>query len=147
MPLKKRAKYLLYLLLHMGMAVLASLLLEGYGFQKPDNLAVLIVTPFAIGAYLAIVKFFELYKYWQYRRGRNVYEEEAYEDDAGFIHLNQKMAQVNKHDWEVIEIVKDSTTFAQSGWDGDKDNTSATQGDGLVELHLNPPDDKSKTAT
>jgi hypothetical protein len=113
MMLTKRGKYLLYICLHGTAAAACALLLDDYGFalgRAEIYVVLLVATPFAVGAYLGILKLLEMLKQWRYRRGRDVYSEEAFEDDAGFIHINQKAAQVNKHEWELIEILGDSAS-------------------------------------
>lgn len=112
MALTKRAKYLLYICLHLIAALIGFLLLNYYQvlWSEESQLyaGILLATPFAMGGYLGISYLLEAFKQWQYGRGRDVYGEEVYEDDAGFIHLNQRAAQVNKHDWELFEIVGDA---------------------------------------
>ena len=118
MPLTKRAKYLLYLCLHIAFMFMWILVFDSYGARLQNKgeyyLCLLIATPFAVIGYLAINKLLDFYRAWQFRRGRDVYREEVYEDDAGFIHLNQKDARINKHELELIDLVKDGRTFVQA---------------------------------
>ena len=107
----KRAKYLLYICLHVGAVMLAVLFLRQQGYALLDNglihLVILLVTPLAAAAYLGSIKLVDLFKEWQYRRGRDVYSEEAYEDDAGFLHINRAAARINQEEVGLMNVLTD----------------------------------------
>jgi hypothetical protein len=111
MPIKTRAHYLIFLLSWMVAFVLALVLAQENGLPVSREyilalLFLLSLIPAALG-YLAVSRLLALYDEWRFRHGRDVYREDQYEDDAGFIHLNQKAARINKDEPHLAEILSD----------------------------------------
>jgi hypothetical protein len=111
MPIKTRAHYLIFLLSWIVAFLLTVVVAQENGFRvSHESILVLILflslLPGALG-YLAISKLASVYDDWRYRNGEDIYRQDQFEDDAGFIHLNQKSARINKHDTGLAEIFRE----------------------------------------
>jgi hypothetical protein len=111
MPIKTRAHYLIFLLSWIAGFVVSVVVAQENGFHISKKiilfmLLLLSLFPAAL-SYLAISKLTSVYDDWRYRNGRDIYREDLYEDDAGFIHLNQTSARINKHETHLAEILRD----------------------------------------
>ena len=111
MPIKTRAHYLIFLLSWIAGFVVSLVVAQENGFHISKRIIIftlllLSLFPAAL-SYLAISKLSSVYDDWRYRSGRDIYREDQYEDDAGFIHLNQTSARINKHETHLAEILRD----------------------------------------
>jgi hypothetical protein len=111
MPIKTRAHYLIFLLSWIVAFVLTVVVAQESGFRVSHEtilalILLLSLLPGALG-YLAITRLASVYDDWRYRNGADIYRQDQFEDDAGFIHLNQKAARINKHDTSLAEILTD----------------------------------------
>jgi hypothetical protein len=68
----------------------------------------------AAGGYLLIRKAGSMADSWRARHGHDVYKEREYEDDGGFIHLNEVPACEQERDVSVREIVSGLGQAAES---------------------------------
>jgi hypothetical protein len=106
-----RTQYLLFLMLWVGSIFI--LLLVAIAYLPIDTrdirgsllaAGVVALLP-AAGGYILIRKVSSMRDKWQLRRGHDVYQERAYEDDGGFIHLNEVPAPEKEQEVSVKEIV------------------------------------------
>jgi hypothetical protein len=118
MPVKPRARYLIFVLSWIAAFIVSLVVAQENGIRISREIT-LLVTLFlslfpAAMSYLAISKIASIYDDWKYKSGHDIYREDQYEDDAGFIHLNQKSARVNKSETDLAEIFRDVRTLTVS---------------------------------
>lgn len=111
MPVKPRTRYLIFIVVWIVAFGLTLVVAQENGFRISHDMILVIILflslcPAALG-YLAISKLITVYDDWRERSGRDIYRQDQFEDDAGFIHLNQKAARINKHDTHLAEILRD----------------------------------------
>lgn len=68
----------------------------------------------AAGGFLLVRKGSALIDRWRVRHGHDVYQEREYEDDGGFIHLNEVPADEREQEVSVREIVTGLGQAAES---------------------------------
>src|SRR5712692_796948 len=68
----------------------------------------------AAGGYLLVRRAGSTIDKWRVRHGHDVYQERAYEDDGGFIHLNEVPAGEKEQNVSVREIVSGLGQAAES---------------------------------
>src|SRR5215213_8881931 len=105
MPVKPRAHYLIFFMSWIAAFVLSLMVAQENGVRiSKESIFVVILFlslfPAAL-SYLVISKVASVYHDWRYRNGHDVYREDQYEDDAGFIHLNQNSARINKSETDL----------------------------------------------
>ena len=109
--MQMRTQYMLFLVLWAGALVAAFVVALAYGFDVGENFrgalilfAILALVPAAVG-YVLLQRMGSLVDRWRVKRGHDVYRERAYEDDAGFIHLNEVPECEKQEEIRLSEIV------------------------------------------
>ena len=109
--MKSRTQYLLFLSFWAGVALVGLFIALAYGFDFGENpvgpltlLGILALAPAAAG-FVAVLKARTLIDRWRVRRGDNVYQKRAYEDDGGYLHLREVPASERQEEVSVREIV------------------------------------------
>jgi hypothetical protein len=115
MPVKPRAHYLIFFVSWIAAFVLSIVVAQENGIRISREITLLVILflslfPAAL-SYLAISKIASVYDNWRYRNRHDIYREDQYEDDAGFIHLNQNSARINKSETDLTEIFRDVRTL------------------------------------
>ena len=112
MPIQPRTRQLFTLMIWIGSVGLIILIGAAYGWTVIDRrfmlLAILLGLPPAALGYVAIGLMVTALDDRRLRRGHNVYQEDEYVDNAGFIHLNATSARINKGSENVSDLLSDA---------------------------------------
>ena len=110
--MQTRTQYMLFLTIWAGamvaifiVAMAYDLDVGGKNFRGFAVLFGLIALVPASGAYVVVLKLGSLMDRWRVKHGHDVYQERAYEDDAGFIHLNEVPECEEQREVRINEIV------------------------------------------
>ena len=115
-----RTQYLLFLMLWVGsifillFVAIAYLPIDTRDIRGSLLAAGVVALLPAAGGYILIRKVSSMRDKWQLRRGHDVYLERTYEDDGGFIHLNEVPAPEKEQEVSVKEIVSGLGEAAES---------------------------------
>ena len=116
-----RSQYLLFLIIWLtgifmllSIAVAAGVPIAGRDLRGALLGAGLIALLPAAGGYLLVRRAESMIDRWRVRHGHDVYQERAYEDDGGFIHLNEVPADEKEQEVSVKEIVSGLGEAAES---------------------------------
>lgn len=71
----------------------------------------------AVGGYALVRRCGSMIDRWRVRRGHDIYTERAYEDDGGFIHLNEVPDGMKGRDIGVSEMLKDVSPAITEAFD------------------------------
>jgi hypothetical protein len=119
-PMTSRTQYLLFLMLWVGsifillFVAIAYLPIDTRDIRGSLLAAGVVALLPATGGYVLIRKVSSMRDKWQLRRGHDVYQERAYEDDGGFIHLNEVPWSEKEQEVSVKEIVSGLGEAAES---------------------------------
>jgi hypothetical protein len=102
---------MIFLTIWAGSLVAAFIIAMAYGFDVGRDIrgslflsGLLALVPAAVG-YVLVLRLSSLIDRWRVKRGHDVYQEREYEDDAGFIHLNEVPAFEAQEEVKLSEIV------------------------------------------
>jgi len=102
---------MIFLTIWAGSLVAAFIIAMAYGFGVGKDIrgslflfGILALVPAAVG-YVLVLRLGSLIDQWRVKRGHDIYQERKYEDDAGFIHLNEVPAGEAQEEVRLSEIV------------------------------------------
>ncbi len=107
-----RSQYLLFLFIWLTaifviffVALAVGVPMDARGLRGDVLIAGVIALAPAAGGYLVVRKTGSVLDAWRLRRGHDVFQERNYEDDGGFIHLNEVPACDQEQEVSLKEIV------------------------------------------
>ncbi|MEP6819800.1 MAG: hypothetical protein ABJA18_09720 [bacterium] len=110
--MQTRTQYMLFLTIWAGAMVAALIVAMAYGFDVGGKnfrgflvLCGLIGLVPAAACYFLVLRCGSLIDRWSVKHGHDVYQERAYEDNAGFIHLNAVPEREKQEAVRIREIV------------------------------------------
>lgn len=103
---------MLFLTIWAGALVAALIIVWAFGFDVGGNnfrsfailCGLIALGPASVG-YVMVLRLGSLIDRWRVKHGHDVYQERAYEDDAGFIHLNEVPECEEQREVRINEIV------------------------------------------
>lgn len=122
--MQTRTQYMIFLTIWAGSLVVAFIISMVYGFDVGRDIrgslylsGLLALVPAAVG-YVLVRRLGSLIDRWRVKRGHDVYQEREYEDDAGFIHLNEVPAFEAQEEVKVSEIVSGMSKVSDDSDEG-----------------------------
>jgi hypothetical protein len=108
-----RTQYMTFLTSWVGATLAGLILADAFGFDVVSNIrgsiylfGLIGILP-ASGAYIAVRKGRLLLDRWRVSHGEDVEQERAYEDDSGYLHINEVSGCEKQEDVSLSELVSD----------------------------------------
>ena len=112
--MQTRTQYMLFLAIWAGAMIAAFIVAMAYGFDVGGKnfrgsvvlCGLIAVVPAAVG-YVLVLRLGLLLDRWRVKHGHDVYQERAYEDSAGIIHINTVPQGQEQEVLKISEIVSE----------------------------------------